>query len=180
MTSGERITTTFKRTFPMPTYLPAWIITPDDYDYISGNLNDGTEVRIYGRKSAVENSFVDFALGVSIKITEFFKDEYFNNTDAIPPKIDLIAVPDFSAGAMENWGSIIFRETALYFNETVNSLDRKQAVAGIIAHELAHFWFGNLVTCAWWDDLWLNEAMATFLQYKSMQNVYPELDLVNI
>lgn len=163
----------------MPSYLPAWIITPNDYNYVSGNLNDGTEVRIYGRKSAVENHYVDFALEVSIKITEFFKDDYFNNTDGMPPKIDLIALPDYPAGAMENWGSIVFRETALYFNETVNSLERKQAVAGIIAHELAHFWFGNLVTCAWWNDLWLNEAMATFLQYKSMQMIYPEFDLVN-
>lgn len=73
--------------------------------------------------------------------------------------LDHIALPDFSAGAMEHWGFIGYRETALFYSETVNSVANKAAVADIIAHELAHFWFGNLVTCKWWDEIWLNEGM---------------------
>ena len=163
----------------MPTYLAAWVIAPNDYNFVEGTLNDGTKVKVWGRKSAVDNNLVEFALDVAINITHYFKDDYFKIGEAVTPKIDLVALPDFPAGAMEYWGVIVFRETALYYNEKVNSLDRKQGVAGIIAHELAHFWFGNYVTCAWWNDLWLNEAMATFLQYKSMQKVYPELDLID-
>lgn len=79
---------------------------------------------------------------------------------------------------MEHWGMISFPEGNLLYLETENSVVIKQEIALIVAHELAHFWFGNYVTCGWWDDLWLNEAMAEFLSYKAVQNIYPDLDIV--
>lgn len=119
---------------------------------------------------------------------------------------DLVAIPDFLAGAMENWGLITFRETTLLVGKNSSFLE-KQVVASVIAHELAHQvcfcvcekaqrsrmclrskcvsyivlqWFGNLVTMRWWNDLWLNEGFATYMQYTSLQELFPHLDTVSI
>lgn len=86
----------------------------------------------------------------------------------------MIAVPDFNAGAMENWGIIIYRETTMLFDETSASIFTKKRVADVVAHELAHQWFGNLVTPKWWDDLWLNEGFATYMEYEGVNSVHPE------
>ncbi|MDE1846219.1 MAG: M1 family metallopeptidase [Candidatus Micrarchaeota archaeon] len=91
------------------------------------------------------------------------------------PKIDFIAIPDFAAGAMENWGAITFRETALLCDEKT-PIALKQQIAEVIAHELAHQWFGDLVTMEWWDDLWLNESFATFMAMKAIDPIYPAWD----
>ncbi len=88
-------------------------------------------------------------------------------------KLDLIAVPDFAVGAMENWGAITFREVTLLADENTPTAT-KQHVAEVVAHELAHQWFGDLVTMGWWDDLWLNESFATFMSYKAMSAVFPQ------
>jgi aminopeptidase N len=153
-------------------------------------------------------------LEIATKSVEFFRS-YFNTAEPVPPKIgeksltspcrilvidsnrflDLLAVPNFSTGAMENWGLIAFREDRLIFDEKVVSILQKQQLVETIAHELAHFCkicvhsllitldrsrsgFGNYVTCKWWDDLWLNEAMATWLSYKLFTLNYPEWNLV--
>ena len=91
----------------------------------------------------------------------------------------MIAVPDFAAGAMENWGAITFRETILLYDPKTSSTRTKQFIAEVISHEIAHMWFGNLVTMKWWNDLWLNESFATFMATKFVDKFYPEWDLWN-
>jgi tricorn protease interacting factor F2/3 len=90
------------------------------------------------------------------------------------PKLDFIGIPDFAAGAMENWGAITFREVDLLGDEKSTSVAMKQRIASVVAHELVHMWFGDLVTMKWWDDLWLNESFATFMSYKALDDAYPE------
>ena len=102
---------------------------------------------------------------------------YYNNYYAMKyplPKLDQIAVPDFQAGAMENWGAIIYRETALLIDEKTASVGSKQGVADTIAHEVAHQWFGDLVTMKWWDDIWLNEGFATWMTPHPVAQWKPE------
>ena len=90
----------------------------------------------------------------------------------------MIAIPDFSAGAMENWGLITYRETALLYKPGVSALTNKQRIAIVVAHELAHQWFGNLVTPSWWTDLWLNEGFASYVEYIGVEAVQPEMKLM--
>jgi tricorn protease interacting factor F2/3 len=112
------------------------------------------------------------AMSMTRRFLRFF-ESYFGIKYPLP-KLDLLAIPDFSANAMENWGAMAFRETALLGNEKDTSILAKQKIAEVIAHELAHQWFGDLVTMEWWDDLWLNESFATFMSYKAMHEIYPE------
>ncbi|BCU70280.1 M1 family metallopeptidase [Stygiolobus caldivivus] len=113
------------------------------------------------------------ALEVAKKAIEFYNN-YFGIKYQLP-KEHLIAVPEFAFGAMENWGAITFRETALLADEN-SSFAQKRRVASVIAHELAHQWFGDLVTMKWWDDLWLNESFATFMSYKAVDALFPSWD----
>ncbi len=111
------------------------------------------------------------ALGYCKSFLEFY-ESYFGIKFPLP-KMDILAIPDFSAGAMENWGAITFREVELLGNEKTTSIVFKQRRAEVIAHELAHQWFGDLVTMKWWDDLWLNESFATFMAGKAVESVFP-------
>ncbi|CAI7870730.1 unnamed protein product, partial [Closterium sp. NIES-54] len=116
-----------------------------------------------------------FALSVACKVITFFED-YFGIKYPLP-KADLIAIPDFAMGAMENWGLITFRETALLVDENSAPAATKQRVAYVISHELAHQWFGNLVTMQWWNDLWLNEGFATWVGWLGVDYIFPEWDV---
>lgn len=91
----------------------------------------------------------------------------------------MIAIPDFNAGAMENWGLITYRETALLYKPGVSSPRNKQRIAVVVSHELAHQWFGNLVTMDWWTDLWLNEGFASYVEYLGVEAVEPEMKLLD-
>lgn len=112
-----------------------------------------------------------FALEVAKKSIRFY-ESYFDLPYMLP-KIHLIMVPEFAMGAMENWGAVTFRETALLIDEN-SSVRAKKRVFEVVAHELAHMWFGDLVTMKWWDDLWLNESFATFIAYKVIDKIQPE------
>lgn len=90
----------------------------------------------------------------------------------------MIAIPDFGAGAMENWGLITYRETALLYKPGVSALSYKQRIAVVISHELAHQWFGNLVTPSWWTDLWLNEGFASYVEYIGVDAVEPGMKIL--
>ncbi|XP_004678177.1 PREDICTED: endoplasmic reticulum aminopeptidase 2 isoform X2 [Condylura cristata] len=116
-----------------------------------------------------------YALEASLKLLDFY-EKYFDINYALP-KLDLIAIPDFGSGAMENWGLITYRETSLLFDPQTSSVSDKLWVTRVIAHELAHQWFGNLVTMEWWNDLWLNEGFANYMESISVNATYPELQI---
>uniref|UniRef100_A0A3Q3VN26 Aminopeptidase n=1 Tax=Mola mola TaxID=94237 RepID=A0A3Q3VN26_MOLML len=162
--------TVFEPTPKMSTYLLAFIVS--DFDSISSNTVNDVLIRIFARRTAIAAGHGQYALNITGTILQFFEDYY--NVSYPLPKSDQIALPDFNAGAMENWGLITYRETALLYNEDFSSNSNKERVATIIAHELAHMWFGNLVTLKWWNDLWLNEGFASYVEYLGADKAEPE------
>merc|ERR1719401_602905 len=115
----------------------------------------------------------------SPKMSTYLLD-FCNEFFGIPyplPKMDMIAIPDFAAGAMENWGLVTYREVALLCDEKTVSATQKQRICTVITHELAHQWFGNLVTMEWWDDLWLNEGFANWMQTFAADKLHPEWNI---
>lgn len=165
---GKKTTTIFETTPIMSTYLLGF--SCGKIHNISGTSKSGVEINVWSAKT-IDKSYLQFSLDVSIKALDFY-EEYFGVKFPLK-KIDHIALPDFSSGAMENWGMITYREEALLVND-VSSIADKKSVAKVIAHELAHQWFGNLVTMKWWDDLWLNESFATYIEYVAVDYIFPE------
>ncbi len=158
----------FEPTPKMSTYLVAFIA--GDLKYLEAKTSSNVRVRTYATYDNVEH--LRFALECAVKTLDFY-EEFF----AIPyplAKCDLVALPDFASGAMENWGCITFREQALLVDPLNTSLDLKQYVANVVAHELTHQWFGNLVTMRWWNDLWLNESFASWMSYLAVDFMFPE------
>lgn len=162
--------TVFDDTFRMSTYLAAWAILPNTYGKLSDNDNN-TQITVWARKGPMSKGHTALALEIALHSIAFYI-EYFNTSEPVPPKTDLLAVPDFASGAMENWGLVSFREDRIMFDEKIVAIIQKHQLGETIAHEIAHFWFGNYVTCEWWDNLWLNEAMATWLSYKPFTEKY--------
>ncbi|KAH9509723.1 hypothetical protein Btru_044338 [Bulinus truncatus] len=162
--------TQFDTTPIMSTYLVAIVVS----DLKSRNFTFDTdykkyELRMWAREDAYRQT--EHAMEFAIVTYKFFT-EYFATPDVVP-KADHVAVPDFLAGAMENWGLVIYRETSLLYDKQVSSSHDKFTVTLIVAHEIAHTWFGNMVTMTWWDDLWLNEGFASLLMYLAMDHAYP-------
>uniref|UniRef100_A0A915EHW9 Aminopeptidase n=1 Tax=Ditylenchus dipsaci TaxID=166011 RepID=A0A915EHW9_9BILA len=116
-----------------------------------------------------------FALDLAGKCLDYYS-EWFGIPCPLP-KCDLIAIPDFCMGAMENWGLVTYREVCLLVDQLKSSTRGKQGVALTVAHELGHFWFGNLVTMKWWTDLWLKEGFASFMEYMAVDKLCPEFNI---
>lgn len=162
---------TFSRTPIMSTYLLAFIV--GEYDYVEDKDSNGVLIRCYTPLGKKEQG--KFALNIATKTLPFYVN-YFK-IDYPLPKLDMIAIPDFSAGAMENWGLVTYRETCILVDEVNSSLSSKQTVAIVVGHELAHQWFGNIVTMEWWTHLWLNEGFASWIEYLCVDYCMPEMDI---
>ena len=164
-------TVQFEETPIMSTYLLAFIV--GKLEFIEKKARDGTLVRVITTPGKKEQG--KFALDFSIKVLEYYNN-YFGIKYPLP-KLDMVALPDFEFGAMENWGLITYRENSLLFDEKNSSAANKQRIAIVVAHEIAHQWFGNLVTMEWWNDLWLNEGFASWIEYKAVDSIFPEWNL---
>ena len=161
----------FGRTPIMSTYLMAFIV--GDLTYIEQEAVNNTTVGVWTTRGKEEQG--RFALETSARMLSFFND-YFGIPYPLE-KLDHIAIPDFAAGAMENWGCITYRETALLVDPENSSAGTRQRVAEVVAHEMAHMWFGDLVTMEWWDDLWLNESFASWMGTKATDWAFPEWEM---
>ncbi|CAL8335416.1 unnamed protein product [Gadus morhua 'NCC'] len=159
----------FATSVKMSTYLVAFVIC--DFRSVSATTSSGVKVSIYAAPEKLHQTH--YALEVAVKTLDFY-EKYFNINYPLP-KQDLIAIPDFESGAMENWGLTTYRETSLLYDPRSSSAQDKLWVTMVIAHELAHQWFGNLVTMVWWNDIWLNEGFARYMEYIAVEATYPEL-----
>ena len=168
MTGKKRKAVTFNKTPLMSTYLLAFIV---------GELKvyETNEFRLPVRVFCTPDKDIDhghFSASLAAKTLKFYEEQF--DSEFPLPKMDMVAIPDFSAGAMENWGLVTYRVVDLLLDEKTSSASTKQRIAEVVQHELAHQWFGNLVTMDFWDGLWLNEGFATWMSWYSCNIFYPE------
>ncbi|MDO4903065.1 MAG: M1 family metallopeptidase [Limosilactobacillus sp.] len=159
----------FEETVRMSSYLVAFAF--GELQSKMTETKSGVKVGVFATK-AHQAKELDFALDIAKRAIEFYED-YYQTPYPLPHSWQL-ALPDFSAGAMENWGLVTYREAYLLLDPDNTALDMKQVVATVITHELAHQWFGDLVTMKWWDDLWLNESFANMMEYVAVDALQPE------
>ncbi|XP_046962150.1 glutamyl aminopeptidase [Vanessa cardui] len=169
---------TFATSVPMSTYLACFVICNFDHkeaEIIANGIGNNFKLRSFAQKDQTHK--IDFAQDIGKRVTEFYIKYY-----EVPfplPKLDMIAIPDYVSGATEHWGLITYRETSFLIDEATASSRNKIAVANTVAHELAHMWFGNLVTMKWWDEVWLNEGFASYMQVKSLNAIEPSWTMLD-
>jgi aminopeptidase N len=157
----------FDATPKMSSYL--FVLTAGELERLTGDA-DGVTIGVVAAKGKSQNG--RYALDEAISLLKYFND-YFGVKYPLP-KLDLIAVPGGFGGAMENWGGITFFESRLLFDPATTPADARRGIFNILSHEMAHQWFGNLVTTAWWDNIWLNEGFASWMQAKSAEDLHPD------
>lgn len=149
---------TFAESVKMSTYLVAVIVS----DFASTSMKPTeTAFEVFSKPNAVEQT--EYALSVMPQLVEFFETKLKHKYQL--PKLHMVALPDFPSGAMENWGLLTYKETNLLYDVNHSPIFNKERIRNVIAHEISHQWFGNLVSPKWWKYLWLNEGFARYFQY---------------
>ncbi|XP_077977893.1 aminopeptidase N-like [Glandiceps talaboti] len=167
-TDGDWNTAYFDRTPVMPNYLVAVVVS--DFVYKEKTTQSGVKFRVWSRPEMIDAT--DFSLDYGVKTLEYFENLW--NISYSLPKLDMVALPVLRFGAMENWGLVLYKEKFMLYDKNVHTPVRVQSVAGVVAHEIVHKWFGNLVTMAWWSDTWLNEGFARHFQCVAIDQFLPE------
>ncbi|XP_032514950.2 aminopeptidase A-like isoform X2 [Danaus plexippus] len=176
--SSDSEAVTFATSVPMSTYLACFVVCNFDYKEVDVNANgigSNFKLRAFAQKDQTHK--IDFAHDIGKRATEFYINYY-----EVPfplPKLDMIAIPDYVSGATEHWGLITYRETSFLIDNDLASSRNKLSVANTVAHELAHMWFGNLVTMKWWDEVWLNEGFASYMQVKALNAIEPSWTMLD-
>ncbi|KAJ8681954.1 hypothetical protein QAD02_017746 [Eretmocerus hayati] len=161
----ERQWCKFESTVRMSTYLIAFVIS--DFEAIYKVNSTNLPMNVWARSNVVNQG--EYALDIGRSAVQIFEAKFEEEYQL--PKLDMVAIPDFAGGAMENWGLVTFREKGLLYHESVSSDADKQRVASLVVHEISHMWFGNLVTPEWWSYRWLSEGFATYFEYMTTNEI---------
>ncbi|KAG7368830.1 aminopeptidase [Nitzschia inconspicua] len=169
--NDNKVEVSFLESPKMSSYLLAWCI--GEFDYVQAQTASGVLIKVYAPRGKAASC--QYALDCGVKALDSFNDFFGVNYPL--PKLDMVAIPEFAAGAMENWGLITYRLVDMLIDPATASNSQKQRVCTVVCHEIAHQWFGNLVTMTWWDDLWLNEGFASWAENYAAHEAFPDYQM---